>query len=120
MKKAVTVLSRPITLYFTLLGWLFFRVTDLSNLGYVVKKFVLIDGNFNITGIGLGGVYPFTTLALFAGFAVLHGISWRLQGLDRWVLFRPSMVQHAVVLASLVALTLLWPTGSVPFIYFQF
>ncbi len=115
-----TVLRWAVTLYFWMLGWLIFRVTDFSDLWYCMKKYVLLDGELGLAGIGLGRGAPFTAVAAAAGFAVLH--AWGFFG-RRWVDRlddTPRRTRPAIYFLLGLIFYFGWPTAEAPFIYFQF
>jgi len=127
------VLGWAITMYCTLLGWLIFYFSNpkvpLANfhgsdqagtLWGVIQRFVIFDGQWNISSIGLGTGAPVTAGLALALFAVLHCVSFfyrrwaeTLDLLPRWAL------QIIYFLLGMVAL-FGWPSENSAFIYFQF
>jgi len=118
-----------VTLYFWLLGWLIFRVSDFGDLWYCMKKFVLFDGNLSpsaLAGVGLGRGDPATAALAIGLFVVLHTTGYFRSLRDpngRW----PDTLDHAPwparVAAIAVAVVMLfygWPSAQQAFIYFQF
>ncbi len=71
-QPAVKVLCWVVTMYFVLLGWLIFRVTNLDHLLVAMRSFVFFDGRLEFTSLGLGIGSPVIAIAAFAIFAVLH------------------------------------------------
>jgi len=115
-----TVLRWAITAYFWLLGWLIFRVTNLSDLLYCMKKYVLFDGTLDIASLGLGRAQPVTAMLAMAIFTILHSAGYfskrwgeRLDGM-------PMMLRASIYLVLTIIFFFGWPTGASAFIYFQF
>ena len=115
-----TVLRWAVTMYFWMLGWLIFRVTNTQDLIYCMKKFVLFDGNLSPAALGLGGTQFATGLLAAGGFAVCHSMGWfgrrwgdRLDAIPRWI---APMIYGAIGLVLFFG----WPKSDSPFIYFQF
>ncbi len=113
-------LAWAFTLYLTLLGWIIFRVTDFEKLMSATSTYVLFDGNFQIAATGLGNASPFSAVLAMGVFIVLHATGFFTRNwpdvLDK--LGAPNrMLVYAIVG---VLLFFGWPTGSTPFIYFQF
>lgn len=118
--KPGTVLRWGVSMYFWMLGWLIFRVTDFSDLMYCVRKFVFFDASLSLGGVGLGRGDPFTALLATAIFCVLHFGSFFSR---RWDERMNSM--HWSIRALVYALLAMlffygWPSQSAAFIYFQF
>ena len=119
-QPAMKVACWAVSMYFVLLGWLIFRVTSLHDLLYATCAFVLFDGNFDLTNLGLGVGTPVIALLAFAIFLVLHAssyfaIRWS-ELLDR--LPSPALTAAYVLLGLLFFVA--WPSHNAPFIYFQF
>lgn len=116
-----TVLRWVVTMYFVLLGWLIFRVTNFDDLWYCMKKFVLFDGVLTpaaLAGIGRGA--PFVAFILAGVFALLHAHSyfrrhWAVQ-LDRL----PIWLLPGIYAGLAVVFFFFWPSQNAAFIYFQF
>ncbi len=116
----IKVLCWVVTMYFVLFGWLIFRVTNLDHLLVAMRSFVLFDGRFEMTSLGLGIGSPVIAIAAFAIFAVLHcssffAIRWS-ELLDRL----PSQILPVVYLLLGLLFFVAWPAENAPFIYFQF
>lgn len=105
---------------FVLLTWITFRITDTSKMLIAVKKFLFFDFNFSLGGIGIGSLSFFSALSLMAAFAILHTISWRVNGLDRRLDEASWPVLTVICFAAGLTCVWLWPTSETPFIYFQF
>ncbi|MBX3410517.1 MAG: MBOAT family protein [Phycisphaeraceae bacterium] len=114
------------TMYFVLLGWLIFRVSDPANpwdfsrLGYCMKKYVLFDGNLSLAAAGLGRGAPFLAMIIAGSFVVVHAYS-RFRGrihdqLDR----APRWFLPPFYVAMAVLFFYFWPATNAAFIYFQF
>jgi alginate O-acetyltransferase complex protein AlgI len=119
-QPAMKVICWAVTMYFVLLGWLIFRVTNLHDLLYAMRAFVIFDGQMNLTSLGLGVGTPVIALLAFCIFIVLHAssyfaIRWS-ELLDR--LPSPALTAAYVLLGLLFFAT--WPSHNAPFIYFQF
>ena len=120
MTKPGTVIRWGVTMYFWMLGWLIFRVTDFSDLLYCAQKFVLFDAKLSLGGVGIGRGDPFTAMLAAALFSILHFGSYFSR---RWDERMNSM--HWVLRAALYILLAMlffygWPSQSAAFIYFQF
>ncbi|HEY4308551.1 MAG TPA: MBOAT family O-acyltransferase [Pirellulales bacterium] len=119
-RPGMKVVCWVVTMYFVLLGWLIFRVTNLHDLLYAMRAFVLFDGQMNLTSLGLGLGTPVIALLAFLVFVVLHtssyfAIRWS-ELLDR--LPSPALTAAYVLLGLLFFIA--WPSQNAPFIYFQF
>ncbi len=117
---ALKVLCWAATMYFVLLGWLIFRVTNLSDLLYAMRAYVLFDGRIELTSLGLGVGTPVIAMLAMLIFVVLHAssffaIRWS-ELLDR--LPAPALSLIYLLLGALFFAT--WPAHNAPFIYFQF
>ncbi len=66
---AARVICWGVTMYFVLLGWLIFRVTDLHQLLYAMKAFVFFDSRLDTSSLGLGTGTPAIALAPSACFS---------------------------------------------------
>ncbi|MBI2824163.1 MAG: MBOAT family protein [Planctomycetia bacterium] len=119
-RPAVKVLCWAVTMYFVLLGWLIFRVTDFAHLQEVARKFVIFDGRWELTSLGLGTGSPVIALLAFLIFVVLHCFSYFeirwAELLDRAPAPALSLVYMLLGLVFFFA----WPSENAPFIYFQF
>lgn len=117
--KPGTILRWAVTMYFVLLGWLIFRVTNFDHLWYCMKKFVLFDMDLNPSA-AMGSVQPFWPILLAALFCALHAVSYfgmhwaeRLNRLPAWLL-------PAIYAGLGMAFFFFWPSENAAFIYFQF
>ncbi len=114
------VTTWAVTVYLTLLGWIIFRVTDPDRLAAAVKQFVVFDGRFDVAGIGLGNAAPFGAVAALALFVVLHAVGrFRRRWPEMLDSASPRLLPWIYLLLGLLFF-FLWPSTSVPFIYFQF
>ena len=111
-------LSVAVTMYLVLVGWIFFRAQNFSDLEYLVHKFVVFDGFHRAYGIYLREAL--FTLVLIAGFGLLHFVSFRLGGLAGRLTNGSRIVWCGGVMARLFAVMILTPARSPEFIYFQF
>jgi len=107
-------------LYLVLVGWIFFRVTDVGELAYCLHKFIVIDGSLAFADLGLGNVNLVLVALVMLGFAVMHLISFRLGGLADWLDARSRAALVACYVAAVVVVVLFWPPEDTAFIYFQF
>jgi D-alanyl-lipoteichoic acid acyltransferase DltB (MBOAT superfamily) len=115
-----TVIRWGITLYFWMLGWLIFRLTDFDKLIYCVKKFVLFDGAISFSGLGLGRGSPATAALAILMFVALHTYGFMTK---RWDERLTAMSMPLRLLAYVIIGMLLfygWPSQQSAFIYFQF
>jgi hypothetical protein len=107
-------------MYFVLIGWLIFRITNLEDLWYSVRAFVFIDGNLNIGSLGLGMGSPIIAILALVLFVGLHAFSFFVirwaELLDRM----PGWTLAIIYFLLGVAFFLGWPTEEAQFIYFQF
>ena len=108
------------TMYFVLLGWLIFRVTDGAALTSAIRAYVLFDGQLSLAGIGLGNGLAMISLVALAAFCVTHALG---QLAPQW----PERLDNAPAPALAVGYTALgmllffaWPAVQAPFVYFQF
>ncbi|MCA9296605.1 MAG: MBOAT family protein [Phycisphaerales bacterium] len=118
--KFGTFLRWAVTLYFWMLGWLIFRVTNAGDLLYCMKKFVFFDANLSLNSLGLGRADPALALIAAFMFTVLH--TWGFF-VKRWPdLFDdlPTSVRIAAYILLGMIFFYAWPAGQQAFIYFQF
>ncbi len=106
--------------YLVFFGWLMFRVTNKQDLIYCIKKYLVFDFDFKLSGLGLGNVNPFLIVAALVLFIIFHGISWRIGGIANQLDRMRWPVRSIVYATAVFAMIALWPTGRTAFIYFQF
>ena len=114
------VLCWAVTMYFVLLGWLIFRVTNLEHLLVAMKSYVFFDGRLELTSLGLGMGSPVIALAAFAIFILLHAWSYFVL---RWAELLDRLPSQLLPICYLLLGLLFyaaWPVANAPFIYFQF
>ncbi|MEX0875834.1 MAG: MBOAT family O-acyltransferase [Phycisphaerales bacterium] len=115
-----TVLRWAITTYLWLLGWLIFRVTDINDLLYCMRKYLFFDADLSLGGIGLGRGDPVTALLAVMIFCLLHTAAFFSERWDERLNGAPWPVR-ALIYATLGAIFFYgWPSQSAAFIYFQF
>jgi alginate O-acetyltransferase complex protein AlgI len=117
--KVGTVIRWAVTMYFVLLGWLIFRVTNFEHLWYCMKKFVVFDFNLDPSA-AMGRVQPFWVLILAGGFMVLHAISYFTQSWTERLNKAPVWALPLVYAVLAVLMFFFWPAENAAFIYFQF
>ncbi|MDG1462086.1 MAG: MBOAT family O-acyltransferase, partial [Gammaproteobacteria bacterium] len=106
--------------YFVMLTWISFRLTDFDALQTAMHKFVVFDFDFDLTGIGLGNLAFFSSIALMAIFILFTIVSQRTGHIENY-LGRLSTAKAAMVcFISGFVFYYLWPLTQAPFIYFQF
>ncbi|HEY6564099.1 MAG TPA: hypothetical protein VIY86_06355, partial [Pirellulaceae bacterium] len=120
LHPCVTVVCWAMTMYWTLLGWLIFRVSDLHQLGYAVRAFMIPDGSLSLTAFGMGNSEPISVLAAVVGFALLHALGRRFGAWSKYLDTSPPILRRFAYFCLGMALFLGWPYGNEPFIYFQF
>jgi alginate O-acetyltransferase complex protein AlgI len=108
------------TLIFILITFIVFRAPDFRTAGSMVKRFVLFDFNFSITGLNLGYAAFFSSLCLMALFTLLHLFSNKKGSIDDWLVAAPKSTKLLFAVGTGVFLTVFWPLSQTPFIYFQF
>jgi len=101
-----------------LIGWIFFRAESFGDLGYLLQKFIFIDGFHRYNGILLREAL--TVLLLIMVFAAFHLVSFRTGGLAQKLANANDPAWCASVSGGLLLLFLLAPAHSPEFIYFQF
>lgn len=106
--------------YWILLTWIPFRVVNMDSMLVAMKKFVFLDLNLDIINRGLGGAKLFSTILILSIFYFIHVFSHLRQGLDIRLAKMPLRIVCPICLAIGIVLFFLWPTTSIPFIYFQF
>lgn len=136
------VMSILITQYFIFLGWIMFRVGNLSDLIYCVKKYVLIDFNFSQHSIGISYFdnlmtacinldYIFKIALIIATIIALLVLMRSDNGMNivkylltnDWTNTISSFrLRYWIIYISIMTLILLCltPSASPVFIYFQF
>jgi len=109
----IPVLSRFITLFLVLIGWVIFRTEGLSQLVFIVQKMFLFDGNFQL--VEMLSEFPELYFSYFLFIpAVLFSIEFKYNKI-------PNLVQE-ILLMVLYGLCLIAVISSTynPFIYFRF
>jgi len=106
--------------YFVLITWITFRITDFADMNTAVWKFVLFDFNFDIAGLGLGGMSFFSTLVLMGLFTIFTVFSQRRGHVENYLGTLSLPKASAVCVAAGFTFFYLWPLKQAPFIYFQF
>ena len=106
--------------YCVLITWISFRLTDFDTMLVVMKKFVLFDFDFNVAGIGLGGISLFSSLLIMLAFVVLQTISVRVGHINHYLGRVNTTI--ALLISALFGFVafFMWPLSQAPFIYFQF
>lgn len=118
--KPGSVLRWGVTLYFWLLGWLIFRLTDFDNLVYCLRKFVLFDGRLGLGGLGLGRGDPAIAFLAILIFSLLHTVGYFSKRWDERLTSAPLPLRLLAYVALGILFCYGWPTTAAPFIYFQF
>jgi D-alanyl-lipoteichoic acid acyltransferase DltB (MBOAT superfamily) len=118
--KPGSVVRWAVTLYFWLLGWLIFRLTDFDNLVYCLKKFVLFDGRLALGGLGLGRGDPVVAFLAIFIFSAMHTVGYFSKRWDERLTSAPLALRLLAYTALGVLFCYGWPTTAAPFIYFQF
>lgn len=120
LTRPMTVVRWAATMYFMLLGWLFFRIQDPQGLLYATGKFIIPDGRIDAAGVGLGRGGPAVAAMAFIVFSLLHAYGyWRGRWddrLDRLHWFACLTVYALLAMIFFIA----WPSTNAAFIYFQF
>lgn len=117
---AMDILRWGVTMFIVLFNYLLFRVHDVADLWYCVKKFVLFDFDFNLGTWGLAKANPFTAVLLIIGFITFHLISYRVGLLPVWLDRLARWQQTTAYAAATVVLIWFWPAAESAFVYFQF
>jgi len=106
--------------YAVMLTWISFRLTDFDNMQTAMWKYVVFDFDFDISGIGLGSLAFFSTLALMSVFTVFTISSQRAGHIEHY-LGKLSLAKASIVcFISGFVFYYFWPLKQAPFIYFQF
>ena len=115
------VLTRwGVTMYLVLLGWLVFRVSGYGNVMYAVRRFVLFDGRWELSGLGAGTASPFTAILACGIFVLLHTLGFFSRSWPERLDAAPRTVQLLAYAAMGFVCFLAWPSEQEPFIYFRF
>ncbi len=121
LSKLIKITKIGITLYLVLLGWVLFRNDDFNKMALSLKSFVFFKIDFSLSGLGLvDKTAIFTTLLMMLAFTLLHLISFKIGGIDRWISRRNPPGYFLGIASGVFVLILFWPMASQPFIYFQF
>jgi alginate O-acetyltransferase complex protein AlgI len=107
-----TVLASTLTFLFVMLAWVLFRVRDLNEAAYMLERLLFIRDS---AGIAWYATSALIALPLVAA-AHLVRLRWDAVPRLRLVTFRGAFVAAFVLLA----LVILAPAHTSPFIYFQF
>lgn len=118
--RAMTFVRWAVTMYFVMLGWLIFRITNFDHLLYSMKKYILIDGQLSLAALGLGKGNPMLALSMAFVFVLLHAYSYFTRSFqDRFDHTPPSRLPF-IYAGLAVVFFFLWPADNAAFIYFQF
>ena len=113
-----SLISFIITQYFVFMGWILFRVKDMSHIIYSIKKYVLID--FSLIGVLDFFIINKTPIFLLLLFCYLHFNSFILKNTIDRIRFLKLRYWFLYVLIIVVMLLLFTPSETAEFIYFQF
>jgi alginate O-acetyltransferase complex protein AlgI len=115
-----TTASIVLMQYCVLITWISFRLTNFDDMLVAMRKFVIFDFNFNIAGIGVGGLSLFSSLLIMAAFVFFQTISVRAGHIEKRLgKISPAAATSVCFVFGLVAF-FFWPLEQAPFIYFQF
>lgn len=103
-----------------LLTWIPSRVAEPGAVGETFRKFLFLEGDLGVVGVGLARIGVPTALLVLTGFAGLHVLSYRVRGIHchAAALATPGFLGGCLVAG--VVLYLFWPLSTQPFVYFQF
>ena len=113
-------IARLVMIYFILVTWITFRVTDFSRMVISLKKFIIPDMNFDIASIGFGKFNFFSNIMLIIIFIVIHIYSYRVKSLENRIAAFPNWALMAFIFISTIFLYFFIPSAEPPFIYFRF
>ena len=108
------------TLIFILITFIVFRAPDFRTAGSMVKRFILFDFNFSITGLKLGYAAFFSSMFLMVLFTLLHLFSNKVGSIDDWLVASSKPTKFVFAVGTGAFMTVFWPLKQTPFIYFQF
>ena len=106
------------TLYLVLIGWIFFRAENASDLGHLLSKFIFFDGFHRFNGVRLREAL--SVALIIAAFAACHIFSHRAGGIGHRLGAASDRAWCATVTGGFLMLLLLAPSRAPEFIYFQF
>ena len=118
--RPLTVVRWAVTMYFTLLGWLIFRISDMSDLAYAAQKYLIPDGRIDLAGVGLGRAAPVVAGLALMVFCLFHAYGYWRGRWDARMDRLPLVVCLAVYALVAAVLFIAWPSSNAAFIYFQF
>jgi hypothetical protein len=116
--SAFRVFSVGVTLYLVLIGWIFFRAENFTDLQVLLHKFVFFDGFHRIYGVALREAV--FVMLLIGGFFVVHFASFRMGGLADRMTRLGDIAWCTMVATGIFLVITLTPAKSPEFIYFQF
>ena len=106
-----------ITQYFVFLGWLIFRIRDVSDLGYSIKKFIFID--FSLNGLSILEANKLSLIFILI-FLYAHYISYKNKDIIERIKSLELKYWFVYVVIVVLLLLLFAPSKTSEFIYFQF
>src|SRR3989344_1716942 len=106
-----------ITQYFVFLGWLIFRIRDVSDLWYSIKKFILID--FSLNGLSILEANKLSLIFILI-FLYVHYISYKNKDIIERIKSLELRYWFVYVVIIVLLLLLFAPSKTSEFIYFQF
>jgi alginate O-acetyltransferase complex protein AlgI len=116
--KIGSLVSIFITQYFIFLAWIAFRVKDLDQLLYSIKKFVIID--FQTTNTLHFISNHKTSMGLILLFTVIHIISYKKGNMVEKISSLKITYWFIFLLVSMLLIFFLYAGNPEDFIYFQF
>lgn len=124
--KLGNVLSMLITFQAVCIGWIFFRVTNISDAFLIVKRMVLLspiytrveNHSFILAKTDLPVMVPVVILMVMI--LLLTNLPLSAAAERGWIKNAPGPLKAAFCAALVVAIITFLPDNSAPFIYFQF
>lgn len=115
--KIGIIVSILITQYFVFLTWLAFRVQNIDDLLYCIRKYIVLDFQINeVVQVISTQKLSFSILVVFF---IMHYISYRTNIIDRFTKLR-SGVWFLFLISAILIILLFYDGNPEKFIYFQF
>lgn len=107
-----------ITQYFVFLAWIAFRVHNVDDMTYSIKKYVLVD--FNVTNTIQFMLSHKVSIAILGLFIIMHILSYRRSNLAEKVSNYRPIFWGIILIMIMLSIFFFYDGNPEQFIYFQF
>jgi alginate O-acetyltransferase complex protein AlgI len=118
--KVPKLFQGAVTLYLVTLSFILFRQRDFAFIGYMMKKYIFFDFNFQFSYLINFMLENRVAIFLIATFVVIHTLSFLKKDTIQWIYSLKIRYWFLFVVLVILLLLFLAPSFSTEFIYFQF